>query len=51
MERVSKDKDSSLLGLIVSGEGKKFYNIDTWSTGKQVNRQSMIQVFTVNAQV
>jgi hypothetical protein len=24
-----KDKPSSLLGLVVSGEGKKFYNIDT----------------------
>jgi hypothetical protein len=30
LERVSKDKCSSLLGLIVSDEGKKFYNIDTW---------------------
>ncbi len=30
MERVSKDKPSSLLSLIVSDEGKKFYNIDTW---------------------
>jgi hypothetical protein len=29
LERVSKDKPSSLLGLIVSDEGKKFYNIDT----------------------
>jgi hypothetical protein len=24
-------KHSSLIGLIVSNEGKKFYNIDTWS--------------------
>jgi hypothetical protein len=23
-------KPSSLLGLVVSEEGKKFYNIDTW---------------------
>ncbi len=30
MERVSKGKPSSLLGLIVSDEVKKFYNIDTW---------------------
>jgi hypothetical protein len=30
LERVSKDKPSSLLGLIDSDEGKKFYNIDTW---------------------
>ncbi len=30
LERVSKDKPSSLLGLVVSDEGKKFYNIDTW---------------------
>ncbi len=29
LERVSKDKPSSLLGPIVSDEGKKFYNIDT----------------------
>jgi len=27
---VSKDKQSSLLGLVVSDKGKKFYNIDTW---------------------
>jgi hypothetical protein len=30
LERVSKDKFSSLLGLVISNEGKKFYNIDTW---------------------
>jgi hypothetical protein len=29
------DKPSSLLGLIVSDKGKKFYKIDTWS--KQLN--------------
>jgi hypothetical protein len=29
LERVSKDKRSNLLGLIVSDEGKKFYKIDT----------------------
>jgi len=29
LERISKGKCSSLLGLIVSAEGKKFYNIDT----------------------
>ncbi len=29
-ERVSKDKHSTLLGLIISNEGKKFNNIDTW---------------------
>jgi hypothetical protein len=28
LERVSKEKASSLLGLIISDEGKKFYNID-----------------------
>ncbi len=27
LERVSKDKQSSLLGLIVSDKGKKFYNV------------------------
>jgi len=30
LKRVSKDKPSSLLGLIVGNEGKKFYDIDTW---------------------
>jgi hypothetical protein len=30
LERVSKGKTPSLLGLIISDEGKKFYNIDTW---------------------
>jgi hypothetical protein len=29
LERVFKDKHSSLLGPIISDEGKKFYNIDT----------------------
>ncbi len=30
MERVSKDKHSSFLGLIVSDKGKKFDEIETW---------------------
>jgi hypothetical protein len=30
LERVSKKKCSNLLALIISDEGKKFYNIDTW---------------------
>ncbi len=30
MDRVSKGKPSSLLGLIISDDVKKFYNIDTW---------------------
>jgi hypothetical protein len=30
LERVSKEKHSSLLGLIIIDEGKKFYNINTW---------------------
>ncbi len=29
LERVSEDKPSSLSGLVVSDEGKKFYNNDT----------------------
>jgi hypothetical protein len=33
LERVSKEKPSSLLGLVISDEGKKFYNIDTRSQG------------------
>ncbi len=32
LERVSKDKRSSLLGLIISDEGNFFYNIETWIT-------------------
>jgi hypothetical protein len=31
LERVSKEKPSSLLGLVISDEGKKFYKIDTSS--------------------
>jgi hypothetical protein len=27
-----RDKPSSLIGLVISDEGKKFYNIDTWCT-------------------
>jgi hypothetical protein len=27
---IARYKHSSLFGLIVSNEGKKFYNIDTW---------------------
>jgi hypothetical protein len=30
LERVIKGKPSSLLGHVISDEGKKFYNIDTW---------------------
>jgi hypothetical protein len=30
LERVSKEKASSLLGLVISDEGKKFYYIDPW---------------------
>jgi hypothetical protein len=33
LERVSKGKPSSLLGLTISDEGKKFYNIDTRCKG------------------
>jgi len=36
LKRVSKDKGSSLLGLVVSDEGKKFYNIDTWKSFNQL---------------
>jgi hypothetical protein len=27
---IARYKHSSLIGLVVSNEGKKFYNIDTW---------------------
>ncbi len=30
LEKVYKDKPFSLLGLVISDEGKEFYNIDTW---------------------
>jgi hypothetical protein len=30
LEMISKGKPSSLLGLVISDEGKQFYNIDTW---------------------
>jgi hypothetical protein len=33
LERVSKDKCSSLLGLVISDERKKFYKIDTRYNG------------------
>ncbi len=33
--KVTKGKPSSLLGLVVNDEGKKFYNIDTWCQGYQ----------------
>jgi hypothetical protein len=32
VERVTKGKTSSLLGLVVSDKGKKFYNIDVSSS-------------------
>jgi hypothetical protein len=31
-----KDLTESLLGLVISDKGKKFYNIDTRSSGKEV---------------
>jgi hypothetical protein len=36
LERVTKGKPSSLLGLNVSDEGKKVYNIDTRSLLKNI---------------
>jgi hypothetical protein len=32
----ARHKHSSLFGLIISSEGKKFYNIDTWSTSSLI---------------
>jgi len=29
LERVTKGKPSSILGLVINDDGKKFYNIDT----------------------
>jgi hypothetical protein len=31
LERISKDKHSSLLGIVVSDKGKKFHNVGTRS--------------------
>jgi hypothetical protein len=36
--RVSKVKNSSLLGLVVNDEGKKFYSFDTWSVNQRVDK-------------
>jgi hypothetical protein len=36
LERVSKGKPSSLLGLVISDKGKQFYNIDTRGPLKMV---------------
>jgi hypothetical protein len=30
LERAANGKPSSLLGFVISDEGKKFYDIDTW---------------------
>jgi hypothetical protein len=30
LEKVTKGDHSSLLDLVISDEGKKFYNVDTW---------------------
>ncbi len=43
LERVSKDKRSSLLGLVVSDEGKKFYNNDIRSTAEAGERSNAHQ--------
>ncbi len=44
LERISKGKPSSLLGLMVSDEGKKFYNTAAWgqanSTGMPPGQKS-----------
>ncbi len=40
---VSKDKPSSLLGLVISDEGKKFYNIDT-RIARNVTRENILQL-------
>ncbi len=37
LEKVSKDKPSTLLGLIISDEGKMFYNIDTRSKSSKTH--------------
>ncbi len=49
LERVSKDKCTSLLGLVISDEGKEFYNIKTrskifrWSSDAFLERGRLLQ--------
>jgi len=37
-------KHSSLFGLIVSNEGKNFFNIDTWLC--DIQRNNVLQIYT-----
>jgi hypothetical protein len=39
LERVIKGKPSSLLGLVVSDEGKKFYNVGTWRAPRMLRME------------
>jgi hypothetical protein len=52
LERVSNDKQSSLLSLIVCDEGKKFYNIDTMyplenTPSKVILKKSFQKIYSV----
>ncbi len=47
LESVSKDKPSSSLGLIVSNEGKKFDEIDTWLNFDDIWRENLFGFFFV----
>jgi hypothetical protein len=45
LERVTKGKPSSLLGLVVGDEGKKFYNIETrWMLNETAEAEKYFQL-------
>jgi hypothetical protein len=44
---IARYKNSSLFGLVISDEGKKFYTIDTWTFfGKILAHKTTIADFT-----
>jgi hypothetical protein len=45
--KVFASKHSSLFGLIISDEEKKFYNIDTWCQGSQTFFSASLTVVPV----
>jgi hypothetical protein len=50
LEKVSKDKCSSLFGLVVSDKGKTFYNIGTWKlvTKNMFNKYILVFLYIWN---
>ncbi len=47
LESVSKDKPSSSLGPVVSNEGKKFDEIDTWLNFDDIWRENLFGFFFI----